>query len=142
GLIDGQTEPEERVAFVEGQNIRAVRAGGWAYLRREDPRLVVRGDPQNVPEELYDLGADPVEHDNLVEKNPEALARMRSLFAREAPLPPDAPQIVYHLRSAPDDRSHRIEATLVAEGRVSVRGVSGAGVEAIPVDDHKMRVRL
>ena len=42
-LMEGRTEPEERVAFTEGQNIRVVRADGWAYLRREDPRLVVRG---------------------------------------------------------------------------------------------------
>ena len=49
----------------------------------------------------------------------------RCLFAREAPLPPDAPQIVYHLRSAPDQGTHRVQATLVTEGRVSVRGVTG-----------------
>jgi len=38
-LLAGQSEPTERVAFVEGQNIRALRTGGYAYLRRGDGRL-------------------------------------------------------------------------------------------------------
>src|SRR5262249_28101606 len=58
---------QERPAFVEGQNIRAVRAEGWAYLRRDDDRLRW-GEERivHVPEELYHLVDDPEQHRNLV----------------------------------------------------------------------------
>ena len=54
----GETLPH-RPAFVEGQDVRVVRAGGWAYLRRSDGRLTLDGGKRVVrTEELYDLSHD------------------------------------------------------------------------------------
>ena len=139
-LWRGQAPPE-RPAFVEGQDVRVVRADGWAYLRRSDGRLTLAdGRRVNRPEELYDLRHDPAEHVDLSDRDPEALARLRALFDREAPTPRDAPVAVLHLRVAPDSRPHVIEGTLHSDGAMSLRGVAGA--EASPVDAHTMRLTL
>jgi len=131
----------ERVAFVEGQDVRAVRAGGWAYLRRGDGRLLLdSGARVDRSEELYDLAHDPAQHDDLAHKAPADLARMRALFDREAPTPRDAPVAVVHLRVAPDARPHVVDGILRSDGAISLRGVAGA--EASPVDAHSVRLIL
>ena len=139
-LWRGETEPE-RPAFVEGQDVRVVRAGGWAYLRRSDGRLVLDGGKRVVrAEELYDVVHDPAEHQDLAAREPAVLARMRALFDREAPTARDAPVAVVHLRVAPDERAHVVEGTLQSDGAIWVRGVAGA--EASPVDAHTVRLTL
>ncbi|HEX9104744.1 MAG TPA: sulfatase [Polyangia bacterium] len=139
-LWRGAAEPE-RPAFVEGQDVRVVRAGGWAYLRRSDGRLVLDGGKRVVrSEELYDVAHDPAEHDDLAARNPAALARMRALFEHEAPTARDAPVAVVHLRVAADERAHVVEGTLQSDGAIWVRGVAGA--EASPVDAHTVRLTL
>ncbi|HEY2743654.1 MAG TPA: sulfatase, partial [Polyangia bacterium] len=131
----------ERPAFVEGQDVRVVRDGGWAYLRRSDGRLTLDGGKRVVrTEELYDLSRDPAEHTDLAAHDPEALARMRALFEHEAPTPRDAPVAVVHLRVAPDERAHVVDGTLHSDGAISLRGVAGA--EASPVDAHTLRLIL
>jgi len=63
---------EDRPAFVEGQNIRALRDGGYLYLRRGDPRLQRAqgndgaGPIYRISEELYDLRRDPRQHHDLL----------------------------------------------------------------------------
>ena len=54
----------------------AVVQGGWKYIRYLQP---------GVPEELYDLGADPEELQNLIgeAKHAERLARLREALAAE-----------------------------------------------------------
>lgn len=139
-LWRGEREPE-RPAFVEGQDVRVVRAGGWAYLRRSDGRLVLDGGKRVVrAEELYDVAHDPKEHQDLAAREPAVLARMRALFDREAPTARDAPVAVVHLRVAPDERAHVVEGTLQSDGAIWVRGVAGA--EASPVDAHTVRLTL
>jgi hypothetical protein len=138
-LIRGEKRPE-RPAFTEGQNVRAVRAGGWLYLRRSDGRLEVSGQPVVRMEELYDLGADPEQHHDRTADAPEALARMRALFESETPIARDAPVSVLHLRVAPEARPHVIEGTLKSEGTLSLRQVAGA--EATPVDKNALRLVL
>ena len=139
-LWRGEKQPE-RAAFVEGQDVRVVRAGGWAYLRRSDGRLTLDGGQRVVRnEELYDLGRDPTEHEDLATHDAAALARMRALFEREAPTQRDAPVAVTHLRVAPDARAHVIDGTLQSDGAIWVRGVAGA--EAAPVDAHTVRLTL
>ncbi|MFO0654822.1 MAG: sulfatase-like hydrolase/transferase [Polyangia bacterium] len=57
-LMQGEAESTERAAFVEGQNVRALRSLGYLYLRRSDPRLKPLEAASalfQVPEELYDL---------------------------------------------------------------------------------------
>jgi arylsulfatase A-like enzyme len=133
--------PAERPAFVEGQDVRAVRAGGWAYLRRGDGRLTLDDGTHVVrDEELYDLQRDPLEHDDLARTQPAELARMRALFDREAPTARDAPVAVLHVRLAPDARTHVVDGVLRSDGAISVRGVNGA--EASPVDAHALRLTL
>ncbi len=139
-LWRGQAEAE-RPAFVEGQDVRVVRAGGWAYLRRSDGRLTLEGGQRVVrDEELYDVAHDPAEHVDLAGRDPAALARMRALFDREAPTPRDAPVAVVHLRVAPDARAHVVDGTLRSDGAIALRGVAGA--EASPVDAHTLRLTL
>jgi arylsulfatase A-like enzyme len=139
-LWRGAVEPE-RPAFVEGQNVRVVRAGGWAYLRRGDGRLLLDGGARvDRKEELYDLARDPLEHDDRAARDPAQLARMRTLFEREAPTPRDAPVAVVHLRLAPDARAHVVDGTLRSDGAISLRGVAGA--EASPVDAHGLHLVL
>ncbi|HXU68930.1 MAG TPA: sulfatase-like hydrolase/transferase [Polyangia bacterium] len=134
-------KPPERPAFVEGQDVRVVRAGGWAYLRRSDGRLTLDGGRRVVrTEELYDVAHDPAEHTDLAERDPDELAKMRALFDREAPTPRDAPVAVVHLRVAPDERAHVVDGTLQSDGAISLRGVAGA--EASPVDAHTLRLTL
>jgi arylsulfatase A-like enzyme len=139
-LWRGAVEPE-RPAFVEGQNVRVVRAGGWAYLRRGDGRLLLEGGARvDKKEELYDVAHDPLEHDDRAAHDPAELARMRALFEHEAPTPRDAPVAVVHLRLAPDARAHVVDGTLRSDGAISLRGVAGA--EASPVDAHGLRLIL
>jgi arylsulfatase A-like enzyme len=131
----------ERPAFVEGQDVRVVRAEGWAYLRRSDGRLSFDDGTRRVrPEELYDLTRDSLEHEDLAASHPERLKHMRALFDREAPTPRDAPVAVLHLRVAPDTRPHVVDGTLRSDGAISLRGVAGA--EATPVDGHTVRLTL
>ena len=139
-LGDGTAGPE-RVAFTEGQNVRAVRAAGWLYLRRGDGRLTVGTRRVRVDEELYELAADPAQHQNLATLRPEMLAQMRALFEREAPTPPPAPASVVHLRLAPSSRDHEISGVIrAATGSLVVRGISHG--EVSPLDAHSIRVTL
>ena len=65
-------EAQGRPAYAEGQNIRALRYGGYLYLRRSDARLQKAqgndgiGPVLRVAEELYDLQADPFQHSDLL----------------------------------------------------------------------------
>jgi arylsulfatase A-like enzyme len=139
-LARGVTE-SERVAFVEGQDVRAVRAGGWLYLRRSDGRLTRDdGTRVTVDEELYDLARDPLQHHDLARAGDPQLQQMRTLFARELPTAPVAPEPVLHLQIAPDVRPHIIEGTLRTDGTVSIRNAAGA--EVTPLDAHTLALRL
>jgi arylsulfatase A-like enzyme len=130
----------DRPAFVEGQNVRALRDDGWAYLRRTDGRLTLPVGPRRVDEELYDLRRDPLQHENRVGDAPDMLARMRAAFARLAPVVPDVPQPVLHLQVADDARAHVVEGTLRAAGSLTVRGIAGG--EIVGVDARSVRLRL
>src|SRR5205807_365535 len=102
----------DRIAFVEGQNVRALRADGLLYLQRGDGRLLVHGKRQIVDEELYNARADPGQHHDLARERPDLLARMRALFRREAPVPPEVPEIDGPLEGA---RLARLDARRAPE---------------------------
>jgi hypothetical protein len=139
-LWHGETQAE-RPAFVEGQDVRVVRAQHWAYLRRSDGKITLPdGKHDDRTEELYDLEADPREHVNLAANRPEKLAAMRTLFERETPTQRDAPVSVLHVRVSPDNRDHVVDGTLHSDGAIALRGVAGA--EASPVDAHTVRLTL
>lgn len=151
-LIYGQAEERERVAFIEGQNIRALRAQGWAYLRRSDGRLqratgsAGAGPVVDVAEELYDLRNDPAQHDNLAASLDPAvqtrLAEMRALFEREAPSPPDRQLPVLHVKVAPQGKQgHLLTGTITTSGsNLAVRSISGG--ELRPDSPNRMLVSL
>jgi arylsulfatase A-like enzyme len=137
-LINGEKEETERIAFVEGQNVKAVRAEGWAYIRRTDGRLQRAignggaGPVVDVTEELYDLTRDPVQHSNLATSTDPAvltrLLRMRAIFEQEMPRPPDRQLPVLHIRVAPHGKQvHRVTGTVTTAGtNLAVRSlVSG-----------------
>lgn len=149
---DGNQPPEGRPAFVEGQNIRALRSGGYLYLRRGDPRLQrAQGDSgvgpvYKVSEELYDLRSDPTQHRDLLAAARDAksqlsseltqtLTRLRDEFARHAPLPPEQGLPITHLLLAKDARApHLLKGTLISTDlSLSVQGVkSGEVVPSAP----------
>jgi arylsulfatase A-like enzyme len=68
----GDEDKLGRPAYAEGQNIRALRYAGYLYLRRGDARLQRAqgndgvGPVLRVAEELYDLKADPYQHNDLL----------------------------------------------------------------------------
>jgi len=142
-LARGAAEPVERAAFLEGQNVRALRAGGVLYLRRTDGRLVGPGGrARRVDEELYALAADPEQHRDLAPTDPARLAEARARFAREAPVMPEAPAALLHLRLAPDERGHLLEGTIRARpgAQLAVRGLQHG--EATPLDARTVRLRV
>jgi hypothetical protein len=79
-------------------------------------------------EELFDLKADPREVNNLVDKRPKVLERMRRLFRKvreEVSKPPpkdlsksEAPSKI-HLRLSADRRSHRLEGRIQVDGTIA-----------------------
>lgn len=140
-LLWNRRKEKERPAFVEGQNVRALRSEGWAYLRRTDGRLR-RADQRvvHVPEELYDLRADPLEHHNLVAQAPERLARMRTLFEQNTPVAKEPRLPLVHLRVAPAPVPQLVEGVVRTSGSVSVQRLAGG--EVWPVDAHAVGVRL
>jgi arylsulfatase A-like enzyme len=139
-LMRGGTLPA-RPAFTEGQNVRVIRAGGFAYLRRADGTITLGdGKTVNRKEELYDLLPDPLEHNDVATRQPIDLARMRVLFEAEAPMLPEAPVALTHLALAPDVRTHVVTGTVRSNGALSIRGLAGA--EAAPLDAHSLQVSL
>lgn len=57
-LLRGEEDNWEEVHFYEFENVRAIRTPQWKYIERI----------HQPPNELYDLAADPDEHDNLYGK--------------------------------------------------------------------------
>ncbi len=139
-------ERADRPAFAEGQNIRALRSGGYLYLRRGDPRLQRAqgndgiGSTYRISEELYDLHSDPQQHHDLLNSRDTAntaavqqtLLRLREEFARYAPQPPEQGLPLTHLFLAPDARAqHMLTGTLFSsDPAFSVQGVRSG--EVIP----------
>ena len=156
-LIQGQHEPAERPAFVEGQNVRALRAGGYLYLRRSDPRLqraaasatasAGLGPVQLIPEELYSLKDDPQQHRNLLlgPRDPateRVLLAMREAFGRNAPPLPEAQLPVTHLHLAPSGGRSRVLSGVItsADAQLSVAGVTGG--EVSPLGPGRLEITL
>lgn len=152
-LMQGEKEKLERPAFVEGQNVRALRASGYLYLRRSDPRLQKArensgvGAVQAVPEELYDLQKDPQQHHNLLLGTPspqmaQVLVAMRTQFLQNAPQLPDAKMPITHLQLAASAGTRReLTGTILSsDPQLSVAGVQGG--EVSPLGPGRLEVTL
>ena len=115
----------ERPAFAEGQDIRALRDHGWLYLQRSDGRLRHGAVSTIVPEELYELSSDPLQH---VDRHADAaqLATMRATFAALAPVLPAFAEPVVHLAVAPAARDHLVEGEVRCECTLWLRGLDHA----------------
>lgn len=148
-LMQGEKEATERPAFVEGQNVRALRAMGHLYLRRSDPRLKPLESASalfQMPEELYDLTSDPQQHRNLLlsprsQKTDAQLRTMRELFTRHAPRLPDAKMPVTHLALAPSPTSRQLHGMLLSNDlQLAVAGVRDG--EVTPLRPGQLEVLL
>ncbi len=148
-LMQGESEATERPAFVEGQNVRALRAMGHLYLRRSDPRLKPLESASalfQMPEELYDLSSDPQQHHNLLQsprtaKTDEQLRTMRELFTHHAPRLPDAKMPVTHLALAPSPTSRQLHGMLLSNDlQLAVAGVRDG--EVTPLRPGQLEVLL
>ncbi len=148
-LLAGETEASERAAFVEGQNVRALRSSGYLYLRRSDPRLKPLEAASalfQVPEELYNLQDDPQQHRNLLQGQRTALVEqtlrtMRDLFSRHAPRLPDAKMPVTHLALAPGPTSRQLHGLIMSSDlQLAVAGVRDG--EVTPLRPGQLEVLL
>ncbi len=148
-LMQGEKEPSERPAFVEGQNVRALRALGHLYMRRSDPRLKPLEAASalfQVPEELYDLSSDPQQHRNLLSgpRTPlidQTLQIMREQFTRQAPRLPDAKMPITHLALAPSPSSRQLHGVLMSSDlQLAVAGVRDG--EVTPLRPGQLEVLL
>lgn len=80
GMMTGESYSNEPAYIETCQNSRepssfyGVRAGGWKYA--------FDAADHSVPEELYDLSADPGETNNLATNNPQKAAEMRTLLVQ------------------------------------------------------------
>jgi arylsulfatase A-like enzyme len=122
-----------RPAFIEGQDVRALRADGWLYLVRSDGHLH-RGDRRiERREELYELASDPLQHRDRSDDPSAPLERMRSRFAQSAPaLPPFAEPIV-HLALAEDARPHVLRGEIRCPGgTLAVHAIERGRAEPSP----------
>jgi hypothetical protein len=126
---------EDRPAFVEGQEVRALRHGGWLYLQRSDGRLRIGSKRVRVDEELYHDGPQ-----HQPSNDTARLKEMRQEMARLAPTPPDAPEDVAHLRLAGDSRPHLVTGVLRSDGEIKLRSLANA--EAVPIDTHSVKIAL
>jgi arylsulfatase A-like enzyme len=79
-LDDGAVPGRERVfaeTDLEGNVLQSVRTKTWKLVNANP------GNPRGLrPEELYDLGHDPGEHDDLVSKDPAQLETLRAALGR------------------------------------------------------------
>ncbi|MBI5479070.1 MAG: sulfatase [Deltaproteobacteria bacterium] len=148
-LLQGQPDPPERPVFVEGHGVRALRVGNLKYIKRDFGTMVQRGGvTRAIPEELYDVAADPGETRNLVGSAPAKLKLMRELFRAEpqnatkgpagaAPAsgPAPTPSTTYRLRLGADDQPRLLKGRIRAVGAtVAVTGIHGAA-RAVPSPD-------
>ena len=126
GRTTGSWLVPERPTFTEGQDIRALRDRGWLYLERHDGRLRRGNVAVNVPEELYELSSDPLQHTDRVADSPAQLATMRRTFAALAPVLPTFAEPVLHLALAPASREHVVEGEVRCECTIWVRALDRA----------------
>lgn len=129
-----------RDLFVEGQNIRLLRDGRYAYLRRGDGRLQKGKTIVDVKEELYDLVADPAQHDNAIDRLPAVRDDLRRRFERVAPNLHQPDSDVVHLRLDGDDRDVVVEGIIESDRPLQLAGASA--VSAAPLGDRKVQITL
>ncbi len=167
-----------RPAYAEGQNIRALRHAGYLYLRRGDGRLQRAqgndgiGPVMRVAEELYDLQADPFQHNDLLasfyapSKKPTdaqppsppsppspndpladprigpILGRLREEFSRHTPQSPEQGLPLVHLMLAPDARAQHLLTGTLVSSDL---GLSVQGVkngEVVPRGPGRIEIKL
>ena len=79
-FLRGESPAWENIHFYDFENVRAIRTGRWKYIERI----------HQMPNELYDLAADPDEHNNLYgdpdhsERTLELRQRMNAFFDRHS----------------------------------------------------------
>ena len=119
--------------LLQGKSVEALVLSGHKYIRRaagyEWVRSLQRGGPlRRVPEELYDLLADPRERRNLVGQRPDLLQRLRYTLGELRP----RPRFLYYLEArapsaapSPPDAAAGPVAPLELQVRLSPVGQVG-----------------
>jgi arylsulfatase A-like enzyme len=81
---DGAKSPHEAFYYYQMDQLQAVRSGRWKLHLPLKQKKKNWGEPDlEVPLQLYDLQADIAESNNVAEKRPEIVKRLRKL-ARQA----------------------------------------------------------
>ncbi len=146
-LARGGKEADERVVVSEGRSMKGILLGSWHYVQRDGKAQTVTqrdGTDVNLPEELFDLAADPGERFNLARSRADKAAEMRArLEAALAGAPvagsldaqaasqgkAERPKIA--LRFAGGGETHRVSGSIVVgDGKSATVDVEPVGLGA------------
>ncbi len=144
-LVRGEADGDERVVVTDGRGSRGIMADKYRLVVRDgQAQTTIYPDREvKVPEELFDLEADPGERHNLAASMPDKVAEMRARLlaaVRNAPVTGslassrpaqavDAPAVRgrgISLRFAGGGQVHRVSGAIVAEG-------ASTSLRAVPV---------
>jgi arylsulfatase A-like enzyme len=131
-LVKHEPDGDPRVILSEGRGTHGLLVGNYRLLTREGKaEVVIFGDKEvSMPEELFDLTADPGERHNLKKSKPEKAREMRARLdaalhdvaaAGTQLAPVDASPIAVTLRFAGRGAAHRVTGTVSVDGAATLR---------------------
>ena len=85
-IIKGETDHQVRETLITNHNAEAYRRHNWKLITRKGPGGFTHwdGNPDEEPEgQLYDLAVDPSEQNNLWDKMPEKVKKLRRMLEAE-----------------------------------------------------------
>jgi arylsulfatase A-like enzyme len=132
GLIRGKPEPE-RPVVTEGRGTRAIRLGEWRLVVRDPVAQLVRtrAGVLILENELYQVGRDPGEREEVSARHPDVVARLRRLLDEATariktaaePAATDRSSATIRLRFVGAGGVHRVTGLLTTSGSLTVQPV-------------------